>query len=80
MTARISQEEDTGFFAYKETNRTHVSLILAQSLEDLVDAESPRNLLKFRVTCDSGTGDSLVSHASTTDILTATDPARARAR
>lgn len=57
----ILQEEDADFFSYKETNRTHVSLILARSLEDLVDAESPRNLLKFRVTCDLGTGDSLVS-------------------
>ncbi|XP_067214901.1 cadherin-89D [Linepithema humile] len=63
----VDKEEDAGFFDYKETNKTHVSLILAQSLEDLVDAESPRNLLKFRVTCDSGTGDSLVSsHLSVT--------------
>ncbi|KAM0727270.1 Cadherin-89D [Formica fusca] len=63
----VDKEEDAGFFAYKETNETHVSLILAQSLEDLVDAESPRNLLKFRVSCDSGTGDSSVSsHLSVT--------------
>ncbi|XP_029156895.1 cadherin-89D isoform X2 [Nylanderia fulva] len=63
----VDKEEDAGFFAYKETNKTHVSLILAQSLEDLVDAESPRNLLKFRVSCDSGTGDTSVSaHLSVT--------------
>ncbi|XP_018054160.1 PREDICTED: cadherin-89D [Atta colombica] len=63
----VDKEEDAGFFAYKETNETHVSLILAQSLEDLVDAESPRNLLKFRVSCDFGSGDSLVSsHLSVT--------------
>lgn len=57
----ILQEEDAGFFGYKETNKTHVSLVLAQSLEDLVDAEAPRNLLKFRVSCESGAGDSLVN-------------------
>ncbi|XP_018361835.1 PREDICTED: cadherin-89D isoform X2 [Trachymyrmex cornetzi] len=63
----VDKEEDAGFFTYKETNETHVSLILAQSLEDLVDAESPRNLLKFRVSCDFGSGDSLVSsHLSVT--------------
>ncbi|KZC05970.1 Cadherin-89D, partial [Dufourea novaeangliae] len=56
------------FFAYKQTNRTHISLVLAQSLEELVDTESPRNLLKFRVVCDySDGGDSLVtSHLSVT--------------
>lgn len=43
-------------------NETHVSLVLAQSLEDLVDTESPRNLLKFRVVCDyNDGGDSLVN-------------------
>ncbi|XP_032683087.1 cadherin-89D isoform X8 [Odontomachus brunneus] len=63
----VDKEEDAGFFAYKETNKTHVSLILAQSLEDLVDAEAPRNLLKFRISCESGSGDSLVSsHLSVT--------------
>lgn len=56
------QDEDARFFAYKETNKTHVSLMLAQSLEDLVDTEVPRNLLKFRVVCDySDGGDSLVN-------------------
>ncbi|EZA48060.1 Cadherin-89D [Ooceraea biroi] len=63
----VDKEEDAGFFTYKETNETHISLVLAQSLEDLVDAESPRNLLKFRVTCDSDADDSLVSsHLSVT--------------
>ncbi|XP_076546955.1 cadherin 89D isoform X2 [Osmia lignaria lignaria] len=64
----VDKDEDARFFAYKEANRTHVSLVLAQSLEDLVDAEAPRNLLKFRVVCDySDGGDSLVtSHLSVT--------------
>ncbi|XP_054013021.1 cadherin-89D [Hylaeus anthracinus] len=64
----VDKDEDARFFAYKQTNRTHVSLVLAQSLEDLVDAEAPRNLLKFRVVCDyNDGGDSLVtSHLSVT--------------
>ncbi|XP_026669009.1 cadherin-89D isoform X2 [Ceratina calcarata] len=64
----VDKDEDARFFAYKESNETHVSLVLAQSLEDLVDTEIPRNLLKFRVVCDySDDGDSLVtSHLSVT--------------
>ncbi|OAD62651.1 Cadherin-89D [Eufriesea mexicana] len=64
----VDKDEDARFFSYKETNKTHVSLVLAQSLEDLVDTEAPRNLLKFRVVCDySDGGDSLVtSHLSVT--------------
>ncbi|XP_033362099.1 cadherin-89D isoform X2 [Bombus vosnesenskii] len=64
----VDKDEDARFFTHRETNRTHVSLVLAQSLEDLVDAEMPRNLLKFRVVCDySDGGDSLVtSHLSVT--------------
>ncbi|OXU25849.1 hypothetical protein TSAR_005482 [Trichomalopsis sarcophagae] len=65
---RDSQEEDSKYFAYKDVNKTHVSVVLAQSLEDLVDADAPRNLLKFRLGCDYSDGsDSLVSsHLSVT--------------
>ncbi|XP_078053550.1 cadherin 89D [Augochlora pura] len=64
----VDRDEDARFFAYKQANKTHVSLVLAQSLEDLVDTESPRNLLKFRVVCDyNDGGDSMVtSHLSVT--------------
>ncbi|XP_015188290.1 PREDICTED: cadherin-89D [Polistes dominula] len=64
----VDKEEDSRFFSYKDVNGTHVSVTLAHSLEDLVDAESPRNLLKFRVICDFTDGrDTLVSsHLSVT--------------
>ncbi|XP_047360551.1 cadherin-89D isoform X2 [Vespa velutina] len=64
----VDKEEDSRFFSYKDVNGTHVSVTLAHSLEDLVDAESPRNLLKFRVICDYTDGrDTLVSsHLSVT--------------
>lgn len=67
------QEEDSKYFAYRDVNMTHVSVILAQSLEDLVDDDAPRNLLKFRLGCDYSDGtNSLVSIAITTPaILTA---------
>ncbi|XP_012282982.1 cadherin-89D [Orussus abietinus] len=64
----VDKDEDARYFTYKDVNRTHVSVILAQSLEELVDNELPRNLLKFRLVCDYTDGmDSLVSsHLSVT--------------
>lgn len=58
------QEEDSKYFAYKDVNKTHVSVVLGQSLEDLVDADAPRNLLKFRLSCDysDGSSNSLVKY------------------
>jgi len=38
-----------------------VSVIIAQSLEDLVDSDSPQNILKFRLVCDYSDGEDTVS-------------------
>ncbi|XP_063981837.1 cadherin-89D isoform X2 [Diachasmimorpha longicaudata] len=64
----VDKEEDARYFTYKDLNSTHISVILAQSLEDLVDSETPRNLLKFRFVCDYSDGvNSLTSsHLSVT--------------
>ncbi|XP_008554394.1 cadherin-89D isoform X3 [Microplitis demolitor] len=64
----IDKDEDARYFAYKDINATHISVILAQSLEELVDSEIPRNLLKFRFVCDYSDGaNSLTSsHLSVT--------------
>ncbi|XP_058809929.1 cadherin-89D [Phymastichus coffea] len=64
----VDREEDSKYFAYKDVNKTHVSVVLAQSLEDLVDADAPRNLLKFRLSCDysDGTNSLVSSHLSVT--------------
>ncbi|XP_057327714.1 cadherin-89D isoform X4 [Microplitis mediator] len=52
----VDKDEDARYFAYKDINATHISVILAQSLEELVDSEIPRNLLKFRFVCDYSDG------------------------
>lgn len=66
----FSQDEDARYFAYKDINSTHVSVILAQSLEDLVDSDVPRNLLKFRFVCDYSDGvNFLVSMENITKYL-----------
>jgi hypothetical protein len=49
------------YFTYQDVNSEFVSVILAQSLEDLVDSESPQNVLKFRLVCDYSDGDDTVS-------------------
>lgn len=55
------QDEDVHYFTYRDLNRTTVSLLLARSLEDLVDADNPRNVLKFKVSCDHDDGEDIVS-------------------
>ncbi|KAJ2939033.1 hypothetical protein O0L34_g19014 [Tuta absoluta] len=57
----VDKEEDAQLFTYRDVNRTHVSIVLAQSLDDLVDSDSPQNVVKFRLGCDFDTGDDLIS-------------------
>lgn len=58
----MDKEEDAHLFTYRDVNRTHVSVVLAQSLESLVDSDTPQNVVKFRLGCDFDTGDDLVSN------------------
>jgi hypothetical protein len=53
--------EDVSYFTYQDVSSEVVSVILAQSLEDLVDSESPQNVLKFRLVCDYNDGEDKVS-------------------
>uniref|UniRef100_A0A1I8QBI2 Cadherin domain-containing protein n=1 Tax=Stomoxys calcitrans TaxID=35570 RepID=A0A1I8QBI2_STOCA len=50
----LQSPENTGdhkYFAIHEYNLTSVVVTLTRSLEDLVDRDVPRNLLKFRIVC-----------------------------
>jgi hypothetical protein len=49
------------YFTYQDVSSEVVSVILAQSLEDLVDSENPQNVLKFRLVCDYSDGEDTVS-------------------
>ncbi|XP_052739756.1 cadherin-89D isoform X1 [Bicyclus anynana] len=57
----VDREEDAHLFTYRDVNRTHVSVVLAQSVDALVDSDSPQNVVKFRLGCDFDTGDDLIS-------------------
>ncbi|XP_014359554.2 cadherin-89D isoform X1 [Papilio machaon] len=57
----VDREEDAHLFTYRDVNRTHVAVLLAQSVDQLVDREAPQNVVKFRLGCDFHTGDDLIS-------------------
>lgn len=57
----IDKNDDVHYFTYKDLNRTTISLLLARSLDDLVDTESPQNVLKFKLVCDYDDGEDTVS-------------------
>lgn len=57
----LFQNEDVHYFTYRDLNQTTVSLILARSLEELVDTDNPRNVLKFKLNCEQDDGEDVVS-------------------
>ncbi|XP_030768238.1 cadherin-89D isoform X4 [Sitophilus oryzae] len=63
----VDKNEDVNYFTYRDLNKTSVALILAKSLEDLVDTAVPRNVLKFKLSCDYHDGeDTITSSLSVT--------------
>ncbi|XP_069700620.1 cadherin-89D [Periplaneta americana] len=57
----VDKVEDINYFTYQDVSSQVVSVILAQSLEDLVDSDSPQNVLKFRLVCDYNDGEDTIS-------------------
>lgn len=47
---------DHTFFQIKEVNETTVQVLLNKTLDDLVDRDTPHNLLKFKIHCSSMNG------------------------
>ncbi|CAH0559443.1 unnamed protein product [Brassicogethes aeneus] len=63
----IDKAQDVYYFTYRDFNETTVSLLLAKSLEDVVDTDNPRNVLKFKISCDYNDGeDTITSSLSVT--------------
>ncbi|XP_045465404.1 cadherin-89D [Harmonia axyridis] len=57
----IDKIEDVQYFTYTDVNRTTISLLLAKTLEDLVDTDHPRNVLKFKISCDYSDGEDVIT-------------------
>ncbi|KAK4881949.1 hypothetical protein RN001_005268 [Aquatica leii] len=55
------KSDDVHYFTYQEYNKTMISLILARSLDDLVDTHNPQNVLKFKLNCDYDDGEDTIS-------------------
>ncbi|KAH1022570.1 hypothetical protein HUJ04_011952 [Dendroctonus ponderosae] len=55
------QNEDVNYFTYRDLNKTTVAVLLAKSLEDLVDRHTPRNVLKFKLSCDFHDGEDTIT-------------------
>lgn len=49
----IDRSHDYKYFKLREINETYVQVLLEKSIDDLVDRDSPQNLLKFRIECAS---------------------------
>ncbi|KAK9738868.1 hypothetical protein QE152_g9453 [Popillia japonica] len=57
----LDKDGDADYFTYRDLNRTTVSLLLARSLEDLVDRDKPQNVLKLKVMCDFDNEEDVVT-------------------
>ncbi|XP_031334592.1 cadherin-89D isoform X1 [Photinus pyralis] len=57
----IDRNDDVHYFTYRELNETTIALVLARSLDDLVDTDSPQNVLKFKLVCDYEDGEDTIS-------------------
>lgn len=44
---------DQSYFRLRDVNSTTIQVVLDKSLEDLVDRDTPQNLLKFKIMCTS---------------------------
>ncbi|KAJ1529702.1 hypothetical protein ONE63_006456 [Megalurothrips usitatus] len=57
----VDKADDARYFAVRDVNGSAVSIVLSRTLEDLVDSDSPHNVLKFRLVCDYDDGDDTIS-------------------
>lgn len=49
----MERSGDQSYFRLRELNSTTIQVLLDKSLEDLVDRDTPQNLLKFKILCSS---------------------------
>lgn len=49
----MDRSGDQNYFRLRDVNSTTIQVLLDKSLEDLVDRDTPQNLLKFKILCSS---------------------------
>lgn len=45
--------KDDRYFRIREVNSTRIQIVLRESLDELVDNDTPHNILKFKIQCNS---------------------------
>lgn len=45
--------KDDKYFRIREVNSSRIQIVLKESLDDLVDSDTPHNILKFKIQCNS---------------------------
>jgi hypothetical protein len=45
--------KDDKYFRLREVNSTRIQIILRESLDELVDSDTPHSILKFKIQCNS---------------------------
>lgn len=54
--------KDDKYFRLREVNSSRVQILLKESLDDLVDSDSPHNLLKFKIQCNGASPSNRRNH------------------
>lgn len=49
--------KDDKYFRIRELNSSRIQIILKESLDELVDNDTPHNILKFKIQCNSALGN-----------------------
>lgn len=53
----MERSSDHSYFKLRDVNSTTIQVLLDKSLEDLVDRDTPQNLLKFKILCSSSSSE-----------------------
>ena len=62
MRAIDRSTDDHKYFRIQELNETTIQITLSQTLDNLVDSDTPQNVLKFKIQCNSATHSNRRNH------------------
>jgi hypothetical protein len=54
--------KDDKYFRIREVNQTRIEIVLKESLDELVDNDTPHNILKFKIQCNSAVQSNRRNH------------------
>lgn len=54
--------KDDQYFRIREVNSTRIQIVLKESLDELVDNDTPHNIMKFKIQCNSAVQSNRRNH------------------